>query len=379
MPLQCGNDGVCGGDQAGCINDDNNLCFGGRSCIVGYCSTPVPNEAPCDGDNLECSSGHCIANVCAPASQVGSDCDLGDSTDCATVGCGSNGICGGVNAEGCGNNNDLCDTGLVCSFGTCSERVSNGNWCDSDNADCTSGHCIGSTCADASEVDGACDLGDASDCTSILDCGSNGICGGPGSVCTSNDNQLCSGNLLCIESSCLPPGELDASCGENNDCDGSLTCVAGLCGPLAPLNGVCDDGSDCSVENVSCSVSTQRCGGTGAVCINNDDNLCADSLLCVSGVCRTLASRFQACEENADCVSDVCINSVCSLPAPVGGNCDETADCAQSGVSCSSQEHVCGGQGASCSNNKDSFCESPLKCVVGSCNQPLSSGSQCQV
>ena len=106
---------------------------------------------------------------------------------------------------------------------------------------------------------------------------------------------------------------------------------------------------DC-VVGTDCSEDTSTCGGVGASCTLNDDNVCQASLVC-----------------NTE------MSDTCARPQPAGsGSCAEDADC-QAPIQCAG--NLCGGVGALCSNNNSTLC-SALDGIV--CNAATSTCSALQ-
>ena len=376
-PYGCGEDGVCGGNDAGCSNNDDAQCFEDRKCIAGHCNHPVANGAQCDTSNDECISGHCINSACSEAASVGEQCDFGDDSDCeGEIGCGTDLVCGGAGSGGCGNDDSQCNTGLICSFDTCAPAVAVGSACDADNSDCASNHCINGICtAVPSSVGGVCDVGDPSDCNGNVDCGSDSVCGGFLSDCAVNDDSLCdpSAGFVCIAGKCRPRSQQYQPCaGDNGDCAEDLTCVSEQCITMVVIGGPCDDSHDCVDEKVKCGSGI--CGGIGSDCAKNDDNLCANDAICVFGLCRERVHRGGQCQENVDCRTNVCVKNTCTVLGGVGSPCEEQGDC-RSPLDCSND--ICGGKGAACQNNDDSSCGSDLVCIGQQCNKPSLEGQAC--
>ena len=377
-PLVCSPiDGRCGGDNAMCSNNNDSLCFNGRSCIAGHCSFPAINGHACDTANSECSSGHCIRSVCASASSIGENCDVGDDSDCASsVGCGPDGRCGSQGSFGCGNNDDQCLNGLVCSFNQCVDRLPNGDACDGDNADCIQ-QCVSNSCQEASAVGGYCDVGDNTDCIPSIFCGSNGVCGGIFSDCNANNDEACDEGLRCVFGKCQAPISAGESCdNDNDDCQEGLTCVHGKCVHPSRVGDECDDASDCEGATVDCSPVDGRCGGESATCPLNDDAHCIPNMHCIMGECDSLVNRGGDCAENKDCASSVCVFGSCTIKSSVSRSCDETADC-MSPLACSNFDEICGGSGAVCLDNNDANCAGNYRCVNGTCAILQSTGSPC--
>ena len=376
----CGEDGVCGGNDADCSNNDDAQCFEDRKCIAGHCNHPVANGAQCDTSNDECISGHCINSACSEAASVGEQCDFGDDSDCeGEIGCGTDLVCGGAGSGGCGNDDSQCNTGLICSFDTCAPAVAVGSACDADNSDCASNHCINGICtAVPSSVGGVCDVGDPSDCNGNVDCGSDSVCGGFLSDCAVNDDSLCDASVgfVCVFDRCQNRVAFNGDCdSDNRDCEEGFTCISSSCSVYSAMGGPCDDAGDCFDSGVDCSPS-RKCGGIGAAC-GNDDSLCASSNICVQGSCHVPVGRGGACGENKDCVSGICVFGTCKLAGSVSEDCDDNLDCRDE-LECGLDDEICGGEGAGCADNQDTSCAGSNVCVNGTCQPPQDSGRSCQ-
>ena len=212
-------------------------------------------------------------------------------------------------------------------------------------------------------------------CDDNQDCGltgsiacSLGVCGAQGADCSSNDDSKCLNELRCINDVCSSLGGISDACEDDSDCV-SGRCIFGQCSSVSGLNQSCDSNPDCAV-GLSCSISQSVCGGTDAICLNNQDSSCIAPLVCVEGLCQTLTLNNDPCAENADCNSSVCLNGLCAAsPSGTGGPCDlfDDQDCTFN-VDCA--ELTCGGSGATCVNNNDILCESTLRCIDTMCLSP---------
>lgn len=134
-------------------------------------------------------------------------------------------------------------------------------------------------------------------------CGGNGgyqcalgtqvdACGKGGEACRdcSASDRLCEDQRCCRLAG--------SGCGFDNDCCGNaqcrneVCCVAGgeRCGGGCPQNGACANCCNGTCTNGEC------CGAIGAAC-RQDEDCCADDVLCLSGVCKKDSACPQGCTE----------------------------------------------------------------------------------
>ena len=383
--VECGTDNVCGGTNAACTLNNDSLCDPLLVCNsnTGTCLPPQVTSGPCD-ENADCTAGvECGTNnvcggtdaacpgnndnLCDPAIVCNSNtgtclapqmpsgpCD--ETSDCvASVECGTDNLCGGTDALCSGNDDNLCDPSLVCNSNT-------------------------GTCLAPQMTSGPCD--ETPDCVASVECGSDNVCGGTDALCLVNDDNLCNAPLVCNSNTgtCLVPQLTSGPCDENADCAGSVECGSdNVCGGmnaactlnddnlcdlslvcnsntgtcLAPqmASGPCDENADCTA-GIECGTD-YVCGGTDASCPANNDNLCDPSLVCNSNIGTCLDLQL------------------------TGGPCDETADCAGS-VECGT-DNACGGMNAACTGNNDSLCDPSLVCNsnTGTCAAPQETSGPC--
>ena len=144
--VQCSPTGLCGGFQAECSNNDDNLCDADLLCIQSLCQALQDNGMGC-GENDDCVSTVCIEGICTDPAGAGQQCDPNDESDCEnefTCGDASHPVCGGSgsicdSSVGTSEGDDaLCDENLACVNGICRGPQPNLAACDS-NADCQSG------------------------------------------------------------------------------------------------------------------------------------------------------------------------------------------------------------------------------------------------
>ena len=294
----CNDQGMCGGSGSNCGQDAS--CAVPLVCVVDQCSALRLDGQSC-GENADCVN-ICVNSTCRAASEVGEPCD--EHADCGgNVSCGDNFVCGGNQAACPGNDNGLCDApAVVCLPSlTCGEPQPSGPCVDND--DCVN-TCISGSCVDFSGAGEQCDVGDATDCESNIECSAIGICGSTGASCMNNNDSLCEIGLVCTSGTCNLPLVNGQPCAENSDCE--QTCIGGNCSADAALGNMCDadDASDCSMENDCGDQSNPVCGGSGAACGPGD---CIAPLVCLNSKCRGLTPNGSACFANEQCSSGVCM------------------------------------------------------------------------
>jgi len=145
----------------------------------------------------------------------------------AASGGACNGVCGGVcppctAGTGPCTTNSQCASGTICVAGLCKIPYGGTTPC-TGSPQCQSGNCSGTT-------------------------------GSPGTCLASWPGTTCTADSQCLSNKCN-----GGKCFENS------------------LGGNCRTSADCT-DNVTCSATTQTCGGLGATCSNNNK--------CVSGRCR---------------------------------------------------------------------------------------------
>lgn len=291
----CGNGTVDAGESCDDgDNNDTNDCT--NSCKINLGALGCTDDGDCAGDvgcgeggacggttalctaNAQCVET-CIGNACAPPAMVGEACDGGDDVDCVgAVGCSAGGQCGGDGAA--------CAANLSCV-----------------------NTCIDSLCAPLGSVGEACDASDASDCAANVACNAAGVCGGSGSVCTTN-----------------------AQCAQ--------TCIGRMCGAAASAGEACDagDSDDCADGQAVCNQSVcQFPDGTGSCTAGNQTQVCISGM-CAAGVCDgTCGDGTVDDGESCDAAgSNGAYPAMCSLRCHLnaGQPCAQTMEC-EEGLVCS--------------------------------------------
>ncbi len=256
-----------------------NRCTSVGRCATedSYCQlTYEPSGTEC-GSDLTCDgSGGCTADCVGTETWCTDECVDTDS-----------------DAENCGECDEVCGDGLVCSDGECVAS------CNANQVTC------GNSCVDP--------------LTNANNCGASGDCTG------ANAGTTCTSPSTCVNGSC----EIVCSIGQVN-CDG--TCIdpntnATYCGATAACTGT-DRGAPCATANgYACvqGVCRLQCSGTliacDGICINPTNNEdfcgasnycegadrgdeCASTEECTDGACKLLDGEI--CNEDSDCVDGPC-------------------------------------------------------------------------
>ncbi len=316
---ECANNDDCGanqycdiivGDQNSCENrrgeggqcDSNQECRDGLSCALGQCRRECSNDNNCNGDEF-CNLGGCFdklpnGDACVENRVCQTNiCDV-TCTECVNNGnCSANQYCeivvGGQNScenrRGVGgqcDSNQECNSGLLCSFGTCKTQCSRDSNCNSDE------FCNAGVCDDK--------VPNGSVCVEDRVCQSD-ICNGV--VCRQcevgrgcNSNQFCNGD-----------GNCQTKLGNGSVCVENRVCSSGIC------NGVvcreCRIGQGCD--------SDEFCNGDGA-CQNTLGNgsACVEDRVCSSGICNGVVCR--QCEVGRGCNSNQFCNGSGSCQGKLG-------------------------------------------------------------
>ncbi|MBQ9396259.1 MAG: VCBS repeat-containing protein [Proteobacteria bacterium] len=288
--LEC-KQGVCvdkseagKGDACG----DEIHCKSGLECKQGVC-VDKSNEPKCSSD-ADCGTGNvCISKKCVPVKTLnpGDSCSSSDKTavcpdgyDCYVGQCmteeeyenidkcksdddcvddpnGHNkcfpsGACGSIQAlnDLCDDEIEICEEGLECVLGICSERVGEGEACNDyeavicpDDLQCIEGFCRNVV----NELD-------------------------KGSECNTSW-KLCKKELICRDSVCIEEKGEDESCDDKYDiCKNGFACLKGKC---TPFGDQCESTEDCSEKDSFCCKSDE-CGLKG-YCIPYDETTTFDN------------------------------------------------------------------------------------------------------
>ncbi len=300
----CANGSCTAGPAVDC--DDGNLCTDDSCDELGQCQH-LPNDNPCS-DNNACTVGDiCKAGACAPAAAL--HCD--DDNLCTDDGCDiALGCVNTINSAPC-NDSDACTLDDVCSGGQCQpgepRNCNDGNPCTDDSCD-PQAACI--------------HVANEAPCT---------------------DNNACTVNDTCAESSCIPGDVLP--CDDGNVCTDD-SCVPATGCQYAANVAPCDDGNACTDEDM-CALATCTPGNPvdcddGAWC--NGSEGCDVESGCVSGTPPLLDDTVSCTVDTCDEETDSAVNTIDH------GLCDEGFYCDPSQLpddSC--VPHVCTPDATSCS------------------------------
>ncbi|MDF1562453.1 MAG: MopE-related protein [Deltaproteobacteria bacterium] len=343
--------------------EDADRCNGTELCQAGACvaGTPVDCaslDGPCTVGVCEGATGQCRAQALAD----GTACDDGNACTLTTT-C-SAGVCGGGSPVDCSGAADACNRG-VCNpaSGACEPRPrTDGTPCD-DGVFCTAvdlcqaGACLGAGSPDCSALGNGCNLGvcdAAADACVALPLADDTPC---------SDGQACTAGDVCQAGACQPGDAPDCSALDGPCTVGQCDAATGACVAVPILEGLtCDDGDPCTVAT-TCAAGV--CGSGGP----KDCSGAADA--CNSGVCNPTSGACEprplangtACDDGAFCTTaDRCQAGVCT-----GG---PSRDCSGAGDACNLG--VCdpaanGGAGACVATPRpdDTPCEDGLYCTVG--------------
>jgi hypothetical protein len=311
------------GDDAGCGAVGGPCCVGAPACAAGGCCAGKAGEVTgiCVASGQTCTTaggnngGVCTDGACSGCGQLNQTCCAGRICSAAGTSCPAEGIC-----RSCGNAGEACcpgtskcnDAALECTAGTCrpcggpKESCCPGDKCNAPNC------CLGSgdsamcgaeaaTCqTSAGQNGGTCQGGKCS------------ACGGPGQAC-------CAGNVCyqagetCLSNKCTPCGGLNQPACRGNLCASAdclnedQVCVAAGtgCGPAA---GTCTVGG-------ACVAGAMTCGGPGQACCMGHgagpQHFCsAMGLACVDAGgaqrCRPCGALGQPCCSGSFCGTGTC-------------------------------------------------------------------------
>ncbi len=211
--------------------------------------------------------------------------------------------CSGGSDTACGEQEDGCPAGFICSDSACLQVCNTSEDCASSEA------CIENLCQ---RYDEYCSL--SSDCEA---------------------------GWYCLEGSCAPQTPLGQQCSGDEAC-GSGHCVDGLC-----CDALCD--SDCmACTNALTGELTGSCAPVTAGL--DPEDVCTGPLACNgSGSCFT-GAEGDSCQEDYECISGECDNGFCSPPScgnaevQIGEDCDD-GNTLDDGNGCSedcTRNDVCG-------------------------------------
>jgi formylglycine-generating enzyme required for sulfatase activity len=411
--------GVCAPGSAICAcqtdtdceaGDDQDLCNGVRTCVLGACVTDPATVVVC-----EPSADPCVVNLCDPAggkcatglAQAGTACDDGD--DCTVSDICLGGICTAGGPVGCNDGNPCtddscvpevgcvhthnvapcddgkaCTEGDVCAAGACAsgsaKTCDDGNPCTSDACDVGTGNCVATAntapCDDGDPCtlgdlcgDSACQAGapkpcdDGNPCTDEACASETGLCVATANTAICDDLDPCTSSDTCAATICAGGAnicdcEIDADCAtfeDGNLCNGTLRCVGNGC-VVDPLTLViCAPSGEPCVPDL-CVPATGLCEptpATGPAC--NDGNACTVADTCAIGACSPGAPAD--CDDGNPCTIDACdpVNGCGATPVP--GPCDDADPCTTADTC---DGGVCVGSGAL-------PCDDGMGCTADSC------------
>ncbi len=355
--------GLCGETRLA----ENTACGGGLVCREGACVVPPACE-----DVSECVPRDCERAVACE----GGECSFETAIDGTE--CGMGGFClGGMCAE-CSEDGQCaaaeCQVGVCSVDGECSvEHMADGTAC-ADGAFCWNGACEGE-CGSVDDcpsddslcTDEICDMGS---CRSELrSCDGSQICNPETGTC--EEPPACTPGA----SECAPIPCSTASCSEGGECEYTSTCAAGEVCDVSAEGGACvecvvaetcDDGDPCTRNTctdanecafpAACPDSACDAAGACVECTDTDRSACDLSERgCLDGLC-VECDAADDCDDSNPCTANLCRGNACVFePVMDGSDCPGGRQC---------NAGVC----VADSCNRDSQCEHPSACVIGSCS-----------
>jgi OOP family OmpA-OmpF porin len=313
-----------------------------------------------------------------------------DNADCPNGICGSDGICGLVNAAACTASvqcRSSCGTdgycGLPAAVACTAMTDCRGNLCNADGicavlmgglcnspyncrgGVCQQGFCVPFCSSDSSCAIGVTYCGAAAQCVATLAdgaacsrdamcrgglCGADGRCGGTdgqacrdATACRSGNcaaglcRSQCAGDSNCATGrfcdastqACKPVQEPNTTCSRNAMCRGGVCAADGLCGAL--IGQKCTDPQVC--RSNTCSAKN-LCAANCA-----DDNDCDYVHYCSGGLCSHRLAIGAACSGANACLAGIC-NPIGTCGSLNGAYCANNSSCL--GLACQPQDVRCG-------------------------------------
>ena len=320
--------------------DDLNPCTGEDSCLDGACVSgenvcQCKEDADCvEFDDLNLCNGTlvCLENVCVVDDETVIECDTSDDTDCLVTSCApATGICvqsAATDGAPC-DDADGCTLGDVCLAGECTSGIplncDDGNACTSDLCDplagCTSVPLSDVPCSDGNSctdndmcIDGICTGENTCDCIGDEDCAAF------------DDEDLCNGSLVCLESLCQLDETSVVVCEPSDSPCKAVSCnpLDGLCETKALANGPpCDDGDMCTQGDI-CMAG--ECLGEELLC--DDDNPCTDDTCEPDAGCLFAPLTDVSCDDfNACTEGDFCLDGACVPGSDNVCDCEADEEC----------------------------------------------------
>lgn len=330
--------GTCDGPDLECVDGYcvARPCGDFRECGDGFqfvCEQEHCRAIPCETDSscaggFECTDGWCTTEECGPIDDEdrdgfvgvacgGPDCDDDDpdvSPEAAEGGSGqSDPTCSDGVDNDCDGREDTSDD----QCGPCAEDAD----CEDDNP-CTANTCSRGDCLAAPRDGAECDDGDpctSGDACDIVLCRGDLVACDDGLDCTTDE---CDGAGGCtwtpIAGTCL----VDGACLADGDPSPDEPCL--VCDPaqatdaLSPLvdGSACDDGDPCT--------GPESC--TAGVCGGGVEVLCDDGLDCTTDACDGLGGCTIEVEAGTCAVDGACWNDGDPEPGNVCRVCDAAAD-----------------------------------------------------
>lgn len=365
--------------------EDKNACTQNDYCSQGTC---VGLPVNCN-DNKACTADSCEPLTgCVNAPKEGS---CGDGDPCTTNDRCVNGECMGDPDPTCGpcetdadcaNDTDLCNGTIKCTAGKCKldpatvtdcKGVAVGT-CETATCEPSTGACIVSPVADATECDdlNACTKNDKCQagtckgqnivCDDSNICTSDGCSSAIGCVYTYNtnacdDKDACTVNDICSQGTCKGTQTTECACTTDDECDfrndddlcnGAYRCIGYKC-QIAPATVVvCDTQNDTECSSTLCNPTTGECEAVftadGKSC--DDFDACTTDDACSQGLC--VGSGTLTCDDGDDCTLDGCNEFVGCIvdeylsdtPCDDGDACTDGDTC--SFGSCVPGDSICG-------------------------------------
>ena len=242
---QCGPDPEewCNGEDDDCdgqVDEEDNLCGGNQSCVLGECASPCNNDNNDCGEGEFCSNGHCVSLCAGVECAIGQVCDAESglcNDPCGDVECNQGEVC--VDGECVGDDcyEAGCPGGERCREGACEPDPCAGVECGGDSF-CRDGQCVfscaGLACAYGQLcIDGVCE--DVT-CGGVV-CPDDQVCVADQCVEDECDDESCGAGRTCIEGECADDPCHDIECPPNQRCelhDNTAQCVADWNQPQQP-------------------------------------------------------------------------------------------------------------------------------------------------
>ncbi|TNE45143.1 MAG: hypothetical protein EP343_28140 [Deltaproteobacteria bacterium] len=342
---------VCDSSMNRCIDDPclYTKCPTGLTCRLGQCiPTSCRVDKDCPGNQI-CLNGQCVDpkcpdTPCAP----GELCVNGVCTKdpCQGVQCPAGQYCRGGN---CINPCGACPAGTTCVDGKCVNDPCANIQCK-DGEVCQNGSCVPECCtADSCKFNRICRACACYDppcggvtCPNGTECNKDtGNCQPPTGTCDV-DKVQCSGDDVCIDGKCTPPGCYNATC------EAGKVCLKGQC-------------TDNPCATVTCK-DNEFCRPVDGTCVPYCD--CKPGEVCNNGVCEANPCDGKTCPSGQVCRKGNCEPELpCDKPDNADTNiCKYTRVCANNTTDTTSPKANCGDD--LCTGV---VCKTGYKCTKGQC------------